>query len=126
MSDPEGQSEFRRQQMRVRLAADGAFLGLDGRQTITVLDLSQIGARVAFQEPPWEKAGFLSWMEFETFGDVMWREGLYVGLKFDRPIPFEWLVKTSERVTDADAYRREVLLNQAKAWVEGSTQSSTG
>jgi hypothetical protein len=65
-------------------------------------------------------------MEFETFGDVMWREGLYVGLKFDRPIPFEWLVKTRERVTDADAYRREVLLNQAKAWVEGSTQSSTG
>lgn len=109
--------EGRREARRVKIAVDGHLLGYEGRQAITVLDLSQTGAKVAFEEPPREKAGFISWMEFETFGDVVWREGLYVGLQFDRPIPIKWLELTEQRVTDADAYRHEKLLREAKEWV---------
>lgn len=110
---------FRRAEPRVKLAIEAVLMGMEGRQRVTLLDLSRSGARVAFEEPPAEKAGFLTWMEFETFGDVVWREGLYVGLKFDRPISQECLELTRERVGDGDAYRHEELLKQAKEWVEG-------
>ena len=122
MNDKENTNEevaFRRAAPRLKLAIDGMFMGLNGRQAITLLDLSRNGAKVAFAEPPREKAGFLSWMEFETFGDVMWREGLYVGLKFDRPISERCLASTRERVGDGDAYRHEQLLKQAREWVQG-------
>lgn len=112
-------ASFRRSEPRVKLAIDAVLMGMDGRQEITLLDLSLAGAKVAFNEPPKENAGFISWMEFETFGDVVWREGLYVGFKFDRPIPQQWLMLTRERVGDGDTYRHEQLLKQAKEWVEG-------
>ncbi len=113
------ETTFRRSEPRVKLAIDAIFMGLNGRQQVTLLDLSGEGAKVAFNEPPKEKAGFLSWMEFETFGDVVWREGLYVGLKFDRKISEASLANTRARITDGDAYRHEQLLKQAKEWVEG-------
>ncbi|TRD11483.1 PilZ domain-containing protein [Erythrobacter insulae] len=120
MSQTETSNEnavYRRSAPRVKLAIDSVFMGMDGRQQITLLDLSESGARVAFSEPPKERAGFISWMEFETFGDVVWQEGLYVGLKFDRPISSEWLESTQARVTDADSYRHEMLLKEAMEWV---------
>lgn len=114
---PLTEAEYRRSAPRLKLAIDSIFMGMEGRQQVTLLDLSKDGACVAFSEPPKERAGFLKWMEFETFGDVVWQEGLYVGLKFDRPISDRWLALTQERVTDADSYRHEELLKQAKEWV---------
>lgn len=114
-----GDAPIPRTEPRVRLVIEAVLMGMEGRQQVILFDLSRAGAKVEFEAPPAEKAGFLSWMEFETFGDVVWREGLYVGLKFDKPIPVQWLDDTCDRVGDGDAYRHEELLKQAREWVEG-------
>ena len=101
------------------LAADGLFIGLDGRQKVTVLDLSQKGAKVAFAEPPNEKAGFIRWMQFETFGDVVWQKGLYVGLKFDKPLPEAWLNETARRAAHVEQEQHNALRRDAEEWVNG-------
>ncbi len=77
----------RREAARLRLAAPAVFLGHDGRQPVTLLDVSQTGAKLVFEQPPASAAGFISWMDFETFGDLIWREGLYIGFAFDRVCP---------------------------------------
>lgn len=117
--DPLERIDRRQAAPRLRLAAEAVFIGLDGRQRVTILDLSQAGAKVAFEEPPCEKAGFISWMEFETFGDVVWREGLYVGLKFDRKIPQAWLETTGERCAHIDEYEHARMMQVAREWVQG-------
>ena len=101
------------------LAAKGLFIGLEGRQEVTVLDLSRDGAKVAFAAPPDEKAGFIRWMEFETFGDVVWHKGLFVGLKFDRPLPDAWLNETAERAAHVAAEEHDALRREAEEWING-------
>ena len=50
-------------------------------------DLSQSGARITLPEPYAFVVGVLRWMDRHAFADVMWRDGLSVGLQFDKPIP---------------------------------------
>jgi hypothetical protein len=119
MTDPYDDLDRRNAAPRMRLAAEAEFIGLWRRQRVMILDLSQTGAKVAFSEPPDEQAGFIRWMDFETFGDAVWREGLYIGLKFDRPIPQRWLSETLERSQPIDEYEHEALMRAAQEWVEG-------
>jgi len=118
-SNPLSKVDRRKTSPRLKLAAEAVFIGLDGRQNVTILDLSQSGAKVAFAEPPREKAGFISWMGFETFGDVVRRQGLFAGLKFDRPLPQSWLDQTKERCAHIEEHQHDALLKAAKEWVQG-------
>lgn len=110
----------RRSAARLRLATDANFMGLERRQAITLLDLSQTGARFAFVNPCTEKAGFIQWLGFETFGEIVWQEGLYVGIAFDEPIDHQWLLETRERCQNVDQARRDQVLKAARAWVAGN------
>ena len=118
-SDSPADSVRRREGPRLMLAAEGLFIGLEKRQKVTVLDLSQSGARIAFAEPPDDKAGFIRWMEFETFGDVVWQKGLFVGLQFDRPLPDAWLEETAERAAHVQEEEHDALRREAEEWING-------
>jgi hypothetical protein len=117
--DAESEVDPRRSSRRVRLAVEASFIGLERRQTVTILDLSRTGARVAFSEPMDDKAGFIRWLEFETFGEAVWQEGLFIGLKFDRPLPVVWLQATEERCGDINEYEHERMMARAREWVQG-------
>ena len=52
-------------------------------------DLSQGGARITLNEPYEFVVCVLRWMDRHAFADVAWRDGLSVGLQFDKPIPAE-------------------------------------
>ena len=55
-----------------------------------VLDvLSQGGAGIVLPEPYEFVVCVLRWMDRHAFADVVWREGLSVGLQFDKLIPAE-------------------------------------
>lgn len=107
----------RRGASRLRLLADGRFMGIEGNYPVTLLDLSQTGAKIAFDHPLKEKAGFLSWMSHETFGEIVWQEGLYVGLQFDQPIAYEWLLDTRMHYRHVDEARRLAAMRAARDWV---------
>lgn len=109
----------RRSAARLRLATDAHFMGLERRQPITLLDLSQTGARFAFVNPCVEKAGFIQWLGFETFGELVWQEGLYVGMAFDEVMDHAWILETRERCQHVDQARREKVLKAAREWVAG-------
>ena len=107
----------RRDAARLRLAAPAVFLGHDGRQPVTLLDVSQTGAKLVFEEPPASVAGFISWMDFETFGDLVWREGLYIGIAFDQPLPLKWIIETRHRSVHIAAEECDSVLQAAREWV---------
>ena len=107
----------RRGSSRLRLAAPANFTGYEGKQNVTLLDLSQTGAKLAFNEPPESPAGFISWMGFETFGEVVWREGLYAGFEFDETIPIEWLLQTRHRADHIGQEEYANTLKAAREWV---------
>ena len=57
-------------------------------------DLSQGGARIALPEPYEFVVCVLRWMDHHAFADVAWRDGLAVGLQFDKPISEELVEAT--------------------------------
>jgi hypothetical protein len=61
---------------------------------VLIDDLSQGGARITLLEPCEFVVGVLRWMDRHAFADVAWRDGLAVGLQFDKPIPAEVLDAT--------------------------------
>jgi hypothetical protein len=56
---------------------------------VTLDNLSQRGARITLPETCEFVVGVLRWMDQHAFADVVWRDGLAIGLQFDKPIPAE-------------------------------------
>ncbi|MEM7780328.1 MAG: PilZ domain-containing protein [Pseudomonadota bacterium] len=109
----------RRGASRLRLAAPAVFMGHSGRQLVTLLDLSQTGARLAFKQPPDSPAGFINWLEFETFGELVWRERLYAGFAFDEAIPMDWLLTTRHESEYIEEKEHAKIREAARSWVVG-------
>jgi hypothetical protein len=107
----------RRAFSRLQLGISARLETLDGRQKIRLIDLSQAGAHVVVLDPSDFREGVLTWMNFETFGDVAWRDGNDIGLKFDKLLPLGVLVETRQR---APHVVREEAEAAARAFVAGT------
>ena len=108
----------RRAFSRLRLGIPARLLSLDGQQWVTLVDLSQSGARVALDSTSKISGGLLRWLGFEAFGDPAWQVGDELALHFDEPIEPRWLFETRQRApvelnTELDAR------NAAREWVTG-------
>lgn len=107
----------RRVHLRLQLGMPARLETLDGRQRVRLIDLSQGGAHViANQDSDFHEA-VLTWLRFETFGSVVWREGRDVGLEFDKLLPLGVLVETRLR---APTVVREEEEQAAREWVAGT------
>ena len=107
----------RRAHLRLQVGISAQLETLDGRQRVRLIDLSQGGAHVLLaQEDDFDQA-MLTWLRFETFGMVVWREGLDVGLEFDKLLPLGVLVETRLR---APTVVREEEERAAREWVAGT------
>ena len=116
LPDDHGQAP-RRVHLRLQLGMPAQLETLDGRQRVRLLDLSQGGAHVVLgQESDFHEA-VLTWLRFEMFGMVVWREGLDVGLEFDKLIPLGVLVETR---LSAPTVVREEEERAAREWVSGT------
>lgn len=110
--------QHRRGHARLRLGIAAELMTLDGRKRVTLLDLSQSGARVRLNEPGRLRQAMLYWIEFEAFGLVVWQDGLQVGLEFEPPISEATVLATrswqpSEHVRQVRAEQRQFARNWA-------------
>jgi hypothetical protein len=108
----------RRAHPRLRLGISARLLCLDGQQWVTLVDLSQSGARVVLGNPAKVSGGLLRWLGFEAFGDTAWRIGDELALRFDEPIDAAWLIETRQRAPlelDRNLHARRA----AREWVGG-------
>ncbi|GGD98117.1 hypothetical protein GCM10011515_17390 [Tsuneonella deserti] len=110
----------RRQRPRLRVGITSRLETLDGVAHVQLLDLSQTGARLQTQAPGTGRSGILRWLDFEAYGDIVWQDGLFAGLKFDPPLTSETILATRslapDIVQDFDPVR-----DAAKAWTMGHT-----
>ena len=115
----------RRAFARLRLGIAAQIETLEGRQKVRLTDLSQGGAHLILSQPGDIRQAVLTWLHFETFGAVAWREDDHIGLEFDRPLPLSVLVET--RQTAPSVVREEAmgLHTAARDWVAGTFNPGT-
>jgi hypothetical protein len=114
----------RRGKSRLRLGIPAALLSVDGRAAISLLDLSESGARILLPGDAPVSCGFLRWMDYEAFASVSWRDGRQAGLRFEEPIERDWLLDTREWLP-ALANAGDDVRRYAKAWVRGDSEART-
>ena len=108
----------RRGKARLRLGIPAAFITVNGRQEISLLDLSQSGARLRVDDSEPVGRGILKWMDFEAFGSVVRRNGKDIGLQFEEPIESDWVLDTKEWLPEVPRAKDE-LRQFARDWVRG-------
>ena len=86
--------EPRRGHPRLRVGLPAWLQTLDGPQRVRLVDLSQSGAHLVLSDPKPLRQAFLSWLEFEVFGDIIWQRGYEAGMRFDRLLPLGHMVET--------------------------------
>lgn len=109
----------RRYFARLTVGIGARLITRDGTQAVRLIDLSQGGAQIILSHPEEVRAGLLTWLDFEAFGEAAWQENDRLGLKFERLLPLTCLVQTRTR---APSVVRAELLGEdiAQAWVSGT------
>jgi hypothetical protein len=107
----------RRGKARLRLGIAAELVTIHGRCRVTLLDLSESGARLQHEA---EQIGdcVLKWLGYEAFGSVVRRDGQEIGLHFDPPLNRAWLLDTREWLS-AIAQGEDELRRFAKEWATG-------
>jgi hypothetical protein len=111
----------KRRNDRLRAEVAAHFVTLEGKQLLSICDLSQTGARLrphASMKPGTQ--GVLMWLRFEAFGQVVRSDGDYVGIEFDEEIKPVVLFET-RRLLEAGVALSEAQLKAkiAGEWVDG-------
>lgn len=111
-------ADSRRVFSRLRVGIAARLETLSGSQKVRLIDLSQGGAQVILSRPDEAGQGVLSWLDFESFGDLAWRDEGHIGLKFDQLLPLGCLVETRKRAPSV-VRDEEMGTSMAQAWVSG-------
>ena len=82
----------RREYSRLRLGIAARLETVTGKQSVRLTDLSQNGARLILSQPADIRDAVLTWLGFEAFGSIIWREGDQAGMHFDELVPMEQLL----------------------------------
>lgn len=112
----------RRHSPRLNLGIDAELIGLNGRQTVTLQDLSATGAKLQLNQPDVISQGFLRWMSLEAFGDVVWQKEDWCGMAFDRPIDPAWLYETRRAAPGLLRDAERASYRYAEDFVRGRTR----
>ena len=105
----------RRGKSRLRLGIPAVLLTTDGRGPISLLDLSETGAKILLASEMPVVCGFLRWMHYEAFCIVVWQDGALAGLQFEYPIDRDWVIDTRDWLPElAEANE---LRSYAEEWV---------
>jgi len=108
---------LRRGKARLRLGIPAQLLSLHGRRRVTLLDLSESGARLRYDGEPVSDV-ILEWLGYEAFGKVVRRAGDELGVRFDEPIGSAWVLETRERLP-AIAQGEDQVTRFAREWARG-------
>jgi hypothetical protein len=84
----------RRGKARLRTGVPAVFTTMNGRQVVSLVDLSESGAGLVVKDSWRLNGGVLKWMDYEVYGKVVRRSGDNIGLLFDEPINAAWVLET--------------------------------
>ena len=107
----------RRGKARLRLGISADLLTVHGRTGVTLLDLSETGARLRY-EGDRISDGVLEWLGFEAFGSIVRHVDGELGLRFDEPVTQDCVLDTRELVPTLPQGEDEVR-TFARTWVGG-------
>lgn len=113
------ESLHRRRNPRLMLGITAEFISLEGRQPVTLQDLSATGAKIQLGGLQPSKRGILRWMEFEVLAEVKWRREGWCGLIFDRPISNACLFQTRINAPGLIAEEQRNRHSHARDFVSG-------
>lgn len=117
-SGPESGEASRRAFARLQVGFGARFRTIHGLQQVRLIDLSQGGAQMILSRPEEAGAGMLTWLGFETFGDLAWRHDDTIGVTFDTLLPPACVAQT--RLQAPSVVRDEEMGESlARAWVAG-------
>lgn len=121
MDSPSAQTHTpRRAHSRLRLGIAARLQTLAGVQAVRLIDLSQSGAQLILSEPADIRQAVLTWLNFEAFGSIVWREDDHIGMHFDEVLPFEHLIETRQRAPSVVREEAMEAKLAAKRWVAGT------
>ncbi|MEO7551045.1 MAG: hypothetical protein ABIT09_07890 [Croceibacterium sp.] len=78
----------------MRLAIDARLITTHGDFPVRLDNLSGTGALVSRPKQDVFTACVLKWLGLEAWGQLVWMRGGYCGIRFDRPLPPEWVEST--------------------------------
>lgn len=114
----------RRAHSRLRLNIPAKLVTTDGPTGITLVNLSQGGARIHLHGAGRIYGGVLKWMDREVPVESVWQAGPEIGLRFSTPIEWDWVVATRHwqpaRVETGDESR-----SFARKWAKGVEQAES-
>lgn len=84
----------RRRAARLRLAIDARLITTWGEYPVRLDNLSDTGAHVSRPKSDAFGRCVLKWLDYETWGEMVWARGGYCGIRFDRPLPEDWVRTT--------------------------------
>ena len=110
----------KRNQPRLRTRLRARLISRLGEERCVLFNLAQRGACTSASDDFMGQDVILRWEQFEAYGHIVWREGGRVGMRFDKALPYEWVLATRE----ADANAAPVCdvfdaRHSAKEWSEG-------
>lgn len=108
----------RRGKARLRTGIPAALTSMEGRQEISLVDLSESGAGLVVRDGWRINGGVLKWMDYEVYGTVVRRGETDIGLKFEEPIDQDWVLDTRQWLPALGDKKAEVR-RFARDWVEG-------
>jgi len=111
----------RRGKARLRTGIPAALVTIDGRQEISLVDLSESGAGLIVRDGWRINGGVLKWMDYEVYGTVVRRGDRDIGLRFEEPIDHDWVLDTRQWLP-ALADGKAELRRFARDWVGGAPQ----
>jgi hypothetical protein len=84
----------RRGKARLRTGVPAVLTTVNGRQVVSLVDLSESGAGLVVKDGWRLNGGVLKWMDYEVYGKVVRRSGDNIGLLFEEPINAAWVLET--------------------------------
>lgn len=89
-----------RRSPRLRLGMRARLMTLERTYPVVLEDLAESGARITLPATDDFVVCVLRWMDYQVFADVAWRDGLDVGLRFDKPISARMLQATGDYLAE--------------------------
>ncbi len=114
---PHREFQPRRGKARLRVGIPAHLVTVHGRIRVTLLDLSETGARLRYEGHAIND-GVLEWLGYEAFGAVVRRTVDEIGLRFDEPIGQNCVLDTRECLPAMSSSEDELEVF-AREWVRG-------
>ncbi len=125
MSEPQSPDTKmpRRDFDRLSLGVPAVLQTLDARLRVEIVNISQGGAQLILpSKDNFARECLLMWLRFEAFGEVSWREGANIGIRFEEPISHLAILATRKNAEAILQQDGNAAKDEAQRWAQGGVR----